>query len=168
MMKRLLTVTMALLFGIGSASMANATGEHGGHGSKTSQEKMDHGSQSGHESGGHGSMGNTFSHEAVVDGIRAEFQVMSLDEMKMNDPEGNTHHVMVKFFDQSTKEQITKVIGKIKVITPSGKEQVASLKDYSGSYAANFTVEEKGKHGIICLFKINDNKHLIKFWYKPG
>ncbi len=165
MMKRLLTVTMALLLGIGSASIAYAAGEHDGHGSKTGHEIMDHGSQSGHESEAHGSMGKTFSREVVVDGIRAEFQVMSLDEMKMNDPEGNTHHVMVKFFDQSTKEQIIKAIGKIKVVTPSGKEQMTELKNYSGVFFANFTVKEKGEYGIICLFKTGDNKHLVKFWY---
>ena len=165
MMKRLLTATLALLLGIGSASMANAAG---GHGSKTGREKMDHKSQSGHESGDHGSMGNTFSHEAVVDGIRAEFQVMSLADMKMKDPDGHTHHVMAKFFDEATKDQIKEAVGKIKVIAPSGKEQEAGLKDYSGVLAANFTVKEKGKHGIICLFKIGDNKYLVKFWYHPG
>ncbi len=168
MKKWTFTLTLALVFVIGNWGMVNAAGEHGGHGSKTGQEKMDHGSQSGHESGGHGSMGNTFSHEAVVDGIRAEFQVMSLDEMKMNDPEGNTHHVMVKFFDESTKDQLKELIGKIKVVSPSGEEQVAKFKDYGGTFAANFTFKERGKYGIICLFKVGDKKRLAKFWYLHG
>jgi hypothetical protein len=131
--------------------------EHGSHGSASDQKAMDH-----------SSMETTFSHEAIVDGIRAEFQVMSLAAMKMTDPEGNTHHVMVKFFDHTSKDQIKDAAGKIKVIAPSGKEQVATLKDYSGIFAANFTIEQKGKYGIICLFKIGDKKRVAKFWYEHG
>ena len=57
-------------------------------------------------------------------------------------------------------------MGKIKVISPSGKEQTETLKDYSGVYAANFTFPEKGNYGVICLFKVGDQQHLIKFWYR--
>jgi hypothetical protein len=93
---------------------------------------------------------------------------MSLASMNMKDSEGNTHHVMAKFFEEGKKTQIKDAIGKIKVIAPSGKEQVATLKDYSGIFAGNFLVAEDGKHGIICLFKIGDKKRVAKFWYKPG
>ena len=111
-----------------------------------------------------GSM-DPFRHNETVDGIRAEFQVMSLAGMNMTDPEGNTHHIMVKFMHEKMDHQITNVTGKIKVISPSGKEQVASLKNYSGIYAGNFTFDEKGKYGVICLFKESDTKHTVKFWY---
>jgi len=148
-------LTLGLVFNI--SGIAGASDEHGGHGEKTSHEKMEH-----------SSMGKTFSHEAVVDGVRAEFQVMSLAAMKMTDPEGNTHHVMAKFFDPTSKDQIKEAVGKIKVIAPSGKEQETNLKDYSGIFAANFAVKEKGKYGIICLFKIDDKKRVAKFWYENG
>ena len=118
--------------------------------------------------GEHGAKGDMFSHQDTVEGVRAEFQVMSLASMNMKDPEGNTHHIMVKFFNDSMNHQIKDVVGKIKVISPSGKEQVGSLIDYSGIYAANFTFGEKGKYGVICLFKVDGQKHLVKFWYPHG
>jgi hypothetical protein len=86
--------------------------------------------------------------------------------MNMKDPDGKTHHVMVKFFKDETNEQITDaVVGKIKVIEPSGTEQVESLTNYGGIYAANFMVDQPGKYGVICMFKTDEQKRLIKFWY---
>jgi hypothetical protein len=118
----------------------------------------------GHE--GHDmSSGETFVHHAKVDGITAEFQVMSLASMGMTDEEGASHHVMVNFFKNGMKEKLEKVIGKVKLIAPSGEEQVATLKDYGGTYAANFTIDEHGKWGVISLFKVGEEKHVAKFWY---
>ncbi len=117
---------------------------------------MDHGSKKD---------GGTFKHMAMVDGIHAEFQVMDLASMNMTDPDGKTHHVMATFAKNS--EKIIKVAGKIKLIAPSGKEQIETLKDYgSGVFAANFKIDETGKYGIICLFKNSDGKHTAKFWYE--
>lgn len=109
---------------------------------------------------------DTLTHQEVVEGVRAEFQVMSLAAMNMKDPEGKSHHIMAKFFDASTEKQINNAIGKIKVISPSGKEQVESLQNYSGILAANFDFDENGKYGVICLFKVDDKKRLVKFWYQ--
>jgi len=157
----IIRVLLVLAFGMSHWAIGNASddghGSHGGHKAESKHKTMDH-----------SAMGGTFFHEAVVDGVRTEFQVMSLASMKMNDPDGNTHHVMAKFFDETSKDQIKNAAGKIKVIAPSGKEQVATLKDYSGIFAANFTIEQKGKYGIICLFKIGDKKRVAKFWYKHG
>jgi hypothetical protein len=86
----------------------------------------------------------------------------------MKDPEGNTHHIMVKVFPEGSDQPIQTVVGKVKVISPSQKETVADLKDYSGIYAANFKVEEPGQYGVICLLKVEDKKPLYKFWYAPG
>jgi hypothetical protein len=106
-----------------------------------------------------------YANKEVVDGIRTEFQIMSLASMNMKDPGGATHHVMVKVFDDSMNHQINELAGKVKVIAPSGKDQIAALKNYSGVYAANFTLAEKGKYGVICLFKVKDKKCTVKFWY---
>ena len=110
--------------------------------------------------------GEAFVHAAMVDGIHAEFQVMNLADMKMTDPEGKTHHVMVSFLKNN--EKMTKAAGKVKVIAPSGKEQLGDLKDFgSGVYAANFTIDENGKYGVICLFKDDaGQQHTVKFWYE--
>ena len=113
-----------------------------------------------------GSTGNTgYKHEAVVDGVRSEFQIMSLESMNMKDEKGATHHIMVKLFDDATRNEIKQAVGKIKIIGPDGAEQVSTLKNYSGIFAANFTFGQTGKYGVICLLKVDGQKKLVKFWY---
>jgi len=125
-----------------------------------SREKMEHNMEMAPEQ---------FSYQQVVEGVRGEFQVMSLASMNMKDATGNTHHIMVKFFREDTNEQIKDVAGKIKVIAPSDEEQISPLTNYSGIYAANFTFAQQGKYGVICLFKADGKKGVIKFWYDyPG
>jgi len=122
---------------------------------------------SGHDdkSMGHQEMSGVFKHAMTMEGVKAEFQIMSLESMKMKDPDGATHHVMVKFIDADSDDQLKKAVGKIKVITPSKKEMVVDLKDYSGTFASNVTFDEAGKYGVICLVKIDGKKPLYKFWY---
>ena len=116
---------------------------------------MDHGSEHKDEA---------FKHSAMVGDLHTEFQVMDLASMNMKDPEGKTHHVMATF--KRDGHAIMKAAGKVKLISPSGKEQMASLEDYgSGVFAANFTIDEPGKWGVICLFKEEMGQHTVKFWY---
>ena len=110
-------------------------------------------------------MTGQFKHDMTVEGVKAEFQIMSLESMKMKDPDGATHHVMVKFVNADSGEQLKEATGKIKVIAPSKKEVVVDLKDYSGTFASNVTFDEPGKYGVICLVKIDGKKPLYKFWY---
>lgn len=118
-------------------------------------EGMDHGSET---------KDGTFMHKAMAEDVHAEFQVMELASMNMKDPEGNTHHVMATF--KRGDEKIDKIAGKVKLVSPSGKEQLATLKDFgSGIFAANFTIDEPGKWGVICLFKEPQGQHTVKFWY---
>ena len=43
---------------------------------------------------------------------------------------------------------------------------MANLKDYGGGiFAANFTIDEPGKWGVICLFKEDKGPQTVKFWY---
>ena len=57
------------------------------------------------------------------------------------------------------------MVGKVKLISPSGKEQIANLKGYGGGvFAANFTIDEPGKWGVICLFKDDMGPQTVKFW----
>jgi len=162
-------VVLSSLFLIGSAmamdSMSKDSVQQEG------QATMDHSKMGSmdHSAMGQGaSQAGGMSKEMVmVDGIDAEFQIMDLASMKMTDPDGRTHHVMVSFMKNG--EKIDKVVGKVKLISPSGKEQIAELKDFgNGIFAANFTIDEKGKWGVICLFKDMDGKHTAKFWYDNG
>jgi DNA-binding transcriptional regulator of glucitol operon len=152
MKNALIAVVAAVALSLGSWALA-ASSQQG------------HGDMAGSGAMGQGMAEGTFTHQAVDQGVRAEFQIMSLASMKMKDTGGATHHVMVKFTREDKNESLRNVIGKIKVISPSGKEQTETLKDYGGMYAANFSFSEKGNYGIICLFKAGDQQHLIKFWY---
>ena len=111
---------------------------------------------------------DTFKHDAVVKHIRAEFKIMSLVSMNMKDPNGATHHVMVNLFNESTNHPIKDAVGKVKVIGPDEKEQTNTLKNYNGTFAANFTLSKNGKYGVICLVKVDGEKHHYKFWYQHG
>jgi hypothetical protein len=108
---------------------------------------------------------HTFEHQAVVDGIKAEFQVMRLADMHMTDPEGRTHHIMVKLAREGSGQSVVDTIGKIKVIAPDKQEQTGVLKRYGDFLAANFTFDAPGNYGVICLLVVDGQKHVVKFWY---
>jgi hypothetical protein len=160
-MKKLTSFIAVLLF-IGTCPVAFASEGHSGHGEKNSASMEGHSM----EAGNHGAT-KTFKHEAVVDGVKTQFEIMSLASMNMKDENGATHHVMLTLFD-SAGDRIEEARGRVKLISPSGKEQTSDLKNYNGVFAANLTIDEHGKYGVICLFKENETKHLVKFWYPHG
>ncbi|MEK6195761.1 MAG: hypothetical protein N2F24_16220, partial [Deltaproteobacteria bacterium] len=73
---------------------------------------------------------DTFTHEAIVNHVRAEFKIMSLANMNMKDPNGATHHIMVNLFHDSMNQPIKDAVGKVKVVGPDKKEQINTLKNY--------------------------------------
>ena len=150
---------IAALFAVVQAGAVSAMDKQGH--SSSDHSSMDHSSMD------HGSMvkDGHFTHAAMVDGIHAEFQIMSLASMNMKDPEGKSHHVMASFMKND--EKIENAVGRVKLIAPSGKEQTTDLRHYGGgAFAANFTIDEPGKWGVICLFKDEAGKHTVKFWYE--
>ncbi|EPR39788.1 hypothetical protein dsx2_0362 [Desulfovibrio sp. X2] len=163
---RRLAAAATLALALALAVCTGAFAMQGMEGQGSQQQGMDMGK--GQDMGGMDMKGGdtmgTFTHTAEADGYKAEFQIMSLASMHMKAEDGKTHHVMVKFF-KPDGTQLTKVEAKIKVVAPSGKDQVETLKDYSGTYAAAFDLSAKGKYGIICLFKADGGKHMVKFWY---
>lgn len=150
----IITLTGLLVWGTGVFPMDSGHEGHSAHSTGAKESTMDHTMPM-----------DTYSHKMVVDGIRGEFEVMSLASMNMKDPDGASHHIMVKFFHDGMDHQIKNLIGKIKVIGPEEKDQVAELKNYAGIFAANFTFDKTGKYGVICLVKIGGKKHVFKFWY---
>ncbi len=134
----------------------NASSEEGHKMAGSDHKAMTH--DMGHD-GGH------FMHTMMVDGVHSEFQIMSLKSMNMTDPDGKTHHIMVKMYTDNKAQPLKNAIGKIKVIAPDGNEQVSSLKNYNGILAANFNFPIQGKYGVILLSKIDDRKRIYKFHY---
>jgi len=159
-MKKIIAIfIMFTAIGLVSSNLGTAGTTHEGHGQThtPASTAMEHSSPT-----------DTFKHEAVVKHIRAEFKIMSLSSMNMKDPNGATHHVMVSLFNDSTNHPIKDAVGKVKVVGPDEKEQTNTLKNYNGIFAANFTFSKNGKYGVICLVKVNGEKHLFKFWYPYG
>jgi len=160
-MKNIIAIfTMFIVIGLVSLNIGTAgTTSHEGHGQTHMQTPaaMENTSPT-----------DTFKHKTVVNNIRAEFQIMSLANMNMKDPNGATHHVMVNLFNDSMNHPIKDAVGKVKVIGPDEKEQINTLKNYNGTFAANFTFSKNGKYGVICLVKVDGENHAFKFWYPHG
>jgi hypothetical protein len=159
-MKNIVVIfTLFIVIGLISLNIGIAgTNSHEGHGqSHTAAPAMEHATSK-----------DTFTHEAVVNSVRAKFQIMSLASMNMKDPNGATHHIMVNLFHDSMNHPVKDAVGKVKVIGPDKKEQINTLKNYNGTFAANFTFSKNGKYGVICLVKVDGEKHTFKFWYQHG
>lgn len=158
MIKIITSLTLAGLFASTGTFAMYAHKSSGGvrHSSSAFHGTMQEGSgaepagETGHAGMQHGSssMDGHFKHSVMTDDVHSEFQIMELASMNMTDPDGKTHHVMVTFTREDQK--IEKLAGKVKIIAPSGKEQIADLKDNGGgNFAANFTIDEDGKWGVI-------------------
>jgi hypothetical protein len=155
-MKDILSVTvLILMLTWSSASFADRA--HQDHSDSSRSVTVEHGQGEG-----------TFTHQTTAEGVRAEFQVMSLASMNMQDPKGNTHHVMVKLFNETSQTQIKNATGQIRIIGPSGKERKETLTNYNGILAASFTFDEKGKYKMIFVFDGDGKKGEITFWYPGG
>jgi len=159
MKKTIVSISVALLVGWSFPVLASDSTSHSGK-MEMSGSEMDDMSDMKSE--------DTFMHHVIVDGIRADVKIMSLASMNMKDSTGATHHIMLEFRNDATDAQIKDAVGRVKVIGPDKKEQSGNLKNYSGNYAANLTITDPGKYGVMCLVKVGDKKHLFKFWYPHG
>jgi hypothetical protein len=146
---KFIKIIISILFVCSLAISALATEEHGEHDIKKSEATAASG----------------FIHHVETDNIRSEFQIMRLANMNQKSEDGTTHHIMVKLFRDGMDYPIDGAVGKIKIVGPDKKEQISSLKNFNGILAANFTFEKHGKYGIICLFKVDGKKKVVKFWY---
>jgi hypothetical protein len=161
----ILSILTIFVFALAAPASAAEPHHDSGHARHNHSSASDHGASGGMKSDSSMSQMDTYKHKAVVDGIQAEFQVMRLADMNMTDPQGRTHHIMVQLSKEGMDHPIADAVGKIKVIAPDKKEQTGVLKRYGDMMAANFTFDAPGKYGVICLFKENGRKHVVKFWY---
>lgn len=158
MKKQMIIAAATVFLAVGAVQAMQQHG--GGHvGGASGSQPMDHSQM------GQPSADGAFHHMGQAEGIKADFQVMSLANMNVQDTTGATHHVMVKLFAEGSGEPITDVAGKVKIISPSQQETVIDLTNFNGTFAANFKAEEPGQYGIICLLKAGDKKPMYKFWY---
>jgi len=145
-MKKILTATAAVL--AFSAPAAFAAMDH-------DSMPMDHGSMK-MEHGGT----TKAAHVAVVDGVKATFDVYPLSGPK------DTHHIMVTFTDAKTGKAMSGGEAALKVMGPDKGEQTKQLMQMGDGFGANFSMPKKGKYGLMCKFKLADGKvRQAKFWY---
>ena len=130
------------------------------------QEGHDHGSMDmGHGDHSMMSMGKV-AHEEVVDGVKATFNVIDIQQKMKEMGMKETHHIMVMFTDARTGKMLSGGEVKIKVTGPDKSEQVKDLMGMEGGFGSDFTLTKKGKYGVMCKFKLTDGKvRSAKFRY---
>src|SRR4030066_1933676 len=156
-MKKLLSVLGILvvgLFGVSSVSFA----QHGHGGMSTGGMKME-------------------TKDVSVEGIKVSFMVMlnenhkkMLADMKMKEDiePGTTHNITVILKDDKTQKEITDAQINMKVVNLKGKDQIKTLKyeEAMKSYDAYFNLKEKGKHQVMILFKIGEQKRTAGIYHE--
>jgi len=115
--------------------------------------------------------------EVLVEGVKVTFQIMANDEhrkmlkeMKMKEDveSGTTHNITLTLKDEKTQKEITDAQVTMKVIDPTGKDQVKDMK-YEGamkSFDAYFALPDKGKYQVIVLVKRGDHKMPAGIFYE--
>jgi hypothetical protein len=126
---------------------------------------------------GHGAThGAMPTQDVLVDGVVVGFAVMSnkdhkkmLAQMKMKDDiePGSTHNVTITIKDQQTQHPVTGASVGVRVVAPSGKDQVKAMKfePSMNSYDAYFNMPEKGRYQILVLVREGDQKKTAGIYY---
>jgi hypothetical protein len=121
-------------------------------------EGHDHGSMDmGHGDHSMMSMGK-LAHEEVVDGVKATFNVIDIQQKMKEMGMKETHHIMVMFTDARTGKMMGSGEVKIKVTGPDKSEQVKDLMGMEGGFGSDFTMPKKGIYSVVCKFKLADGK----------
>ena len=129
---------------------------------------------------GHGSGAGSMkmdTREVLVEGIKVTFQIMAnaehrkmLKDMQMKDDiePGTTHNVTVVLTDPATQKEITDAAVSMKVVGPTGQDQLKSLK-YEGSmksYDAYFKMPDRGRYELLVLIRQGDLKRTAGVYYE--
>ena len=71
---------------------------------------------------------------------------------------------MVMFTDAASGKPLSEGEAKLKVVGPDKKEEVKDLMGMGDGFGADFTLDKKGKYGIMAKFKLKDGKiRSVKF-----
>jgi hypothetical protein len=132
-------------------------------------------SQHGHGAATH-DMGGMQTQDVLVQETVIGFAVMAnaehlkmLRDMKMTEAieVGTTHNITITLKDQKTQQPITDATVSMRVVDPSGKDQIKTLR-YEGSmnsYDAYFSMPDSGKYQILVLAKYGDQKKTAGIYY---
>jgi len=145
------SITLLVLVTLIVSGPGETAAQHGGHGGGSTHEM------------------NIPTQDVLVEGIVVGFSVMEnanhrkmLKNMKMKDDiePGTTHNVMITLKDQKTQHPITDASLGVRVVDPSGKDQIKTMKfePSMSSYDAYFKMPDKGKYQILVLVRKEDQK----------
>jgi len=115
--------------------------------------------------------------EVIVEGVKVIFQIMNneehkkmLKDMKMKEDiePGTTHNITVTLKDEKAQKEITNAQVNMKLVDPKGKDQIKTLRyeETMKSYDAYFNLKEKGKHQVMILFKVGEQKRTAGIYYE--
>jgi len=120
---------------------------------------------------------NTGVQEILIEGVKARFEIVTMEEhqkmmeemkmkMEMADKSA-THHISVTFYDEKTGKEATDVKVKMKVVSPSKKDQIKMLMAMPEMkhYGNDFNLSEKGRYEVMILFKIGDKERKGGIYY---
>jgi len=118
-----------------------------------------------------------FVKEVLIEGVKAKFEVMTMEEHKKMLKEmklslemvdkSATHHVSVTLYDEKSGKEMTNAAVNMKVISPGKKEQIKMLTfmPEMKHYGNDFNLSEKGRYEIMILFKIGDKERKGGIYY---
>jgi len=127
---------------------------------------------------GHGATHDAMpTQDVLVEGVVVGFAVMTntdhrkmLRQMKMKDDieAGTTHNITVTLKDQKTREPITDANVGLRVVDPSGSDQIKTLRfePSMNSYDGYFNMPAKGKYQILVLAKYADQKKTAGIYHE--
>ncbi|MBI4774711.1 MAG: FixH family protein [Deltaproteobacteria bacterium] len=150
-------ITLCLLLTLCLAGPARVVAQHN-HGAAT------------HETGA------MTTQDVLAEGVVISFSVMAnsehlkmLREMKMkeNVEAGTTHNITVVLKDQKSQQPITDASVSMRLIDPSGKDQLKALtfEPSMNSYDAYVNMPVKGRYQILVLARYGDQKKTGGIYY---
>lgn len=130
-----------------------------------------------HDHGSSGSGMKMDTREVLAEGLKITFQIMAnpehrkmLREMKMKDDleAGTTHNVTVTLTDPASQKLITDATVSMKVVGPTGKDQIKSLKYESTmkSHDAYFNLPDKGRYELLVLVRQGERRITAGIYYE--
>lgn len=164
MKKLILFATLAALIAAPMSAMAMSHEKHEGmdHGK---MEGMDHGKMEGmdHSKMDHDSMmmqgGMMMLGSESVDGVKASAHLKDVSEAMGKMGMETTHHLMIRFVNESNSAELEKGTVAVKVTGPDGKEGApVKLMGMQGHFGADLALKQKGMYHFQIGTRLEDGE----------
>lgn len=112
----------------------------------------------------HAAHAGKVAHEAVVDGVKATFNITSIaEELRAKGlavPKGmkESHHLAAAFMDVARKQPLSKGLVAIRIQGPGQSGEPKELVGMDGHFGIDLDLSRPGSYGIMCRFVLEDGK----------